>query len=373
MNQEGQIRLSKTDIPVRTKAEAQDRVDQIQAFRQELTLLEQEQVLVLTHEQQTGVARYQQQILHYLASVFDTAGTTKEKQLGLGLAITASSGTLALAASVFFFYFQFWGGLPTTTQVQIVTGAPVIGLLCAAVAAMTGRFPSLARLFTVITWLCFVLNVLLLGRIYNCFPSAATVLAYAALAFVLAYAVTSRLLLVAGIMSLSAFLAAQMTIWKGWYWLSFYEHPEYFFAAALLFFLLSLIPHRLFTGFSSLYRICALLLFFLPVLLLSNWGEISNLERSVEQIETIYLLIGFIGSGLLIALGILLRWPEVVHTSYVFFTLFLFIQCYNWWWEWMSPYQFFLVVGVVAVLMFIGLKFLRYYLFQRNLQRLLCA
>ena len=235
---------------------------------------------------------------------------------------------------------------------------------------MIRRSAPLARLPAVITWLCFVLNVFFLGRIYNCFPAVSFMAAYAAFAFILAYAVTSRLLLAAGIISASCFLAALAMMWRGWYWIGFYEHPEHFFTAALLFFLLSLIPHRSSSGFSSAYRICALLLFFLPVLVLSSWGEISDLKLPVEHIETIYQLVGFIGSGLFIAAGIFAGWNETVNTGYVFFTFFLFIKCYDWWWDWMPRYQFFLAIGAVAILIFMGLKLLRYLVLQQNHQRL---
>ena len=72
---------------------------------------------------------------------------------------------------------------------------------------------------------CFVLNLSVLGQIFNITPSQNAFLAWAAFALLLAYGYGLRLLLVAGLTSLMAYLAATVGTWSGCYWLSFGERP----------------------------------------------------------------------------------------------------------------------------------------------------
>ena len=101
-------------------------------------------------------------------------------------------------------------------------------------------------------------------------------------AFLLAYASDARLLLVAGIICISAYLSAKTGTWSGCYWINFGDRPENFFPAAFLLFMVPLLPHNKFSGFAVIYRVFAMLLFFIPVLILSNWGMISYLNSSKE-------------------------------------------------------------------------------------------
>jgi len=353
-------------MPIRSKTEAQQRADQIEAFRGELNIIEQEQVLTLDPNQRASVARYHAQLLHRLAAAFDIDVTGREKQLSLGMRITSFLGALGLAASVFFLYFQYWGGLATKTQVVILVTLPLCGLLCTMGAVWLERSGYFSKLFALVSLVCFVLNLFLLGRIFNMTPTPHALLVWAVFAFLLAYAADARLLLAMGILSGAAFLSAQAATWNGCHWNSFGERPEHFLPAAGLLFLISCLPHRRYPGFAALYRVFALLLFFLPVLVLSNWGEISYLELPRERIEALYQVAGFAVSGCAIVFGVLMGWPEVVNTGNAFFTLFLYTKFYDWWWEWMPKYQFFLIIGLTAIGMLLMLKWMRRFSFQRR-------
>ena len=102
-----------------------------------------------------------------------------------------------------------------------------------------------------------------------------------------------------------------------------------------------------------------MLLFFIPGLILANWGMISYLDISNKSIEIIYQITGFIFSAAAIWVGIKKSWPEVVNTGNVFFTIFLYTKFYDWWWDWMPKYLFFLVIGLTAILMLLIFKRLR--------------
>jgi uncharacterized membrane protein len=78
-----------------------------------------------------------------------------------------------------------------------------------------------------------------------------------------------------------------------------------------------------------------------------------------KTIEHLYQIIGFLSSGLTIWLGIKQHWPGITNLGSTFFAIFLYTKFYDWWWNWMPKYLFFLVIGLVAVLLLLVLKRLR--------------
>ncbi len=342
-----------------SKTEAQQRADQISAFRSELEDLRREQVLSLDPLQEEAIRRFHRRLLAQLSAGFDIDTSNRQKQLSLGMGITSSIGAMGLAASVFFFYYQYWGVLDLKIQVITLISMPVVTLLLTMVAAWLEKSGYFAKLFSLITLVCFVLDLSMLGQIFNMVPNPLVMLVWAFFAALLAYAVQSRFMLVMGICSFAGFLSAKAATWSGCYWISFGERPETFFPAALVLFLVSLIPHHRYPGFAALYRIFGLLFFFMPLLVLANWGALSFIDSAPALVEMFYQVAGFVVAGAMIGLGIFRGWPEVVNTSNSFFTLLLYTKFYDWWWEWLPKYQFFLLIGLTSILMLLILKRLR--------------
>lgn len=347
-------------MQLRSKDDAQHRADQISLFVAELTILEQEKILTLDQDQRSAVSAYHQSLLGQLAAAFDIDVNHREKQLSLGMKIASFLGALGLAASIFFLFYQFWGRFSTVLQVIILIAAPLGGCAATIFAYQREKTGYFTKLLGLVTFACFVLNLLMFGQMFNIIPSPKAFLVWALFAFLLAYASDTRLLLAAGILCLAGYLSAQMGTWSGCYWIHFGERPENFLPAALILFLLpSVIPHQRFTGFQPIYRVFAMLFFFIPLLILSNWGRISYLSLSTDTVEIIYQLAGFALSGAAIWLGIRKNWPEIVNCGNVFFTIFLYTKFYDWWWDWMPKYLFFLIIGLTAILMLVILKRLR--------------
>ena len=343
----------------RSKADAQRRTDQIGSFLAELAIIEQEQVLLLNDDQRSALTAYHDSLITTLTKKFDIDSCKREKQLSLGMKITSFLGALGLAASVFFLFYQFWGGFTTTTQAFLLITAPIIGLAATAYAAHKEKTGYFSKLFGLVCLICFVLNLFMFGQIFNINPSPNAFLVWAIFALLLAYAADARLLLAAGIISFAAFLSAKAGTWGGCYWIDFGERPENFFPAALLLFMVPLLPHHKYSGFAVIYRVFAMLLFFIPILILSNWGVISYLNIPHESIEYIYQIAGFVFSAGVIWLGIKKGWPEVINTGNVFFVIFLYTKFYDWWWDLMPKYLFFLVLGLTAILLLLIFKRLR--------------
>ena len=347
-------------MPTLNRSDAQQRADDIGVFNRELARLETEQVLQLTPAQHASLHGHQQQLLGSYLAAFDIDHNLQARQLSLGMRIASFLGALALAASVFFLFYQFWGLFGELSQVAILLGASFasFGLtLWVQRRDSSGYFSKLAAL---VAFTCFVLNIVMLGQIFSITPSDKALLPWAAYALLLAYACGARLLLAAGIICLLAFIAARVGIWNGIYWLGFGQRPENFIPAALLIFAVPLvIDQRRYDGFTVIYRVFALLALFLPVLLLAHWGEGSYFDYPSSYIENAYQLLGFVLAALVIWLGVRREWPDVVNTGLTFFVIFLYTKLFDWWWESMPKYLFFLVLGLSAVLILLVLRRLR--------------
>lgn len=341
------------------KDEAQVRADRIRTFRLELDRAEQDGAIALTREQRSGLTSYHDELLRTLGRDFDVDTSGEQKQLTLGMRIVSFLGAAAISAAVFFFFYRFWGLLSTPVQVALLVAAPLLAALGVELAARKERTLYFAAIVGLVAFACFVLDLSMLGQIFNITPTQNAFLVWSLFAFVLAYTYGIRILQVAGIICLLGYLAATMGTWGGCYWLSFGERPENFLGAGLGIFCLSFIPHRKLTEFPPYYRIFGLLSAFIAILILADWGWISYLPFGHKTIEYSYQVVGFAGAGLTIWMGIKNHWPGTTNLGSTFFTIFLYTKFYDWWWDWMPKYLFFLVIGLVAVLLLLVLKRLR--------------
>jgi uncharacterized membrane protein len=334
-------------------------VDRVIGFQQELAQLEQEKILRLSDDDRQKVDSYHAELLKQLASQFDVDTTKAQKQMSWGMRIISFLGAAAISAAVFFFFYRFWGLLSVPIQVGILVAGPVLVSLGVEAAARKEKTLYFAAIIGLVAFATFVLNLSMLGQIFNITPTQNAFLAWALFAFILAYTYGLRILLVAGIISLICYLSATVGTWSGCYWLGFGERPENFIVAGLVLFGMSFIPHRSFYDFPPLYRVFGLLAVFIAILILANWGSISYLAIHPKTISHIYQILGFLAAGLTIGLGIKQHWPGVTNLGSTFFAIFLYTKFYDWWWNWMPKYLFFLVLGLVAVLLLLVLKRLR--------------
>jgi hypothetical protein len=342
------------------RSDAQQRCDEIRAFRAELARLSDAGVLELNEPQQAAVQAHHEALLAAYSRDFDIDRDLRARQLSLGMRIASFLGALALAASVYFLFYQFWGLLGTAAQVAILAGAPL--LMLALTAWLAGRPGSayFAKLAALVAFACFVLNVSMLGQIFNITPTDRALLAWAALALLLAYRCELRLLLVAGLVCVAVWIAARAGTWGGMYWLSMGERPENFLPAGVLAFLFPLlVQHRRYPGFAATYRVFGLLCLLLPVLVLGNWGMASYLDWPPALIEGAYQVLGFGLSAVAIWLGIRRGWADTTNTGVVFFVIFLYTKLFDWWWEIMPKWLFFLVLALAAVLLLLVFQRLR--------------
>jgi len=346
------------------RGEAQQRADEIAAFRAELARLEAAGVLRLDAAQAEAVAGHHEALLAQLAGAYDIDRGARARQLSLGMRVASFLGALALAASIFFLFYQFWGHFGEAAQVAILLGAPLA--LLALTMAIRARDDSgyFAKLAAMVAFACFVLNLVMLGAIFNITPTDRALIPWAALAFLLAYSCDLRLLLAAGICCVIAWVAARVGEWGGMYWLHAGERPENFFPLALLLIAFpQWVDHRRWTGFAPIYRVFGLLSLLLPMLILGHWGWGSYLADyegiATRVIEGGYQVAGFVASALAIWVGARRGWNEAVNTGISFFVIFLYTKFFDWWWQLLPKWLFFLVVGLSAILILLVLRRLR--------------
>lgn len=334
-----------------TKTQAQTRADQIRAFRAEQALLEAQGILRLPEEKGARVRGYHDNLLRELFQAQDVDLNESARHLSLGMQIVSFLGASALAASLFFLFYQYWGYFTTAVQVLILISAQVISLLVAVWLKgvdASGYYAKLAALVSFVSW---VLNIVMMGSIFNMSPSPNAFAAFALYGFILAYMLQVRLLLGAALICSFIFIGAQFGTWMGSYWIYLGESPEYFFLPALIFFALPiLIKQDQFHGFTAIYQMLSAVVFFISLLVLSNWGQSSYLPWSASMIEGFYQVVGFATSALLILYGLRTKAANLMLAGNVFFALFLYTKFFDWWWDWLPKYLFFFVVGLTAIL-----------------------
>jgi hypothetical protein len=344
------------DPRVPTREDAQRRVDRIRAFREELTELEGLGVVALDAGQQERLRRFHEEAVAALAARFDVDSSEAEKRLSLGMRVASLLGAMALSAAIYFFFYRFWGDLSTAAQVVALALAPVLAVAGMEVAARKERTLYVAGILGLVAVASFVLDLNVLGASLNLTPSPGAFLAWSAFAFLLAYAYGLRLLLLAGIAGFTVFFSAQVASAMHCPWDAFGERPENLFLPAVLLLLAAaFLPSRGHPRFPPLLRAGGLVVLFLALFVVSSWGWASYLPWPAATVEVVYQLASFTVAGLAIAVGARRGWREVEVAGAVFLVLLLFARFFDWWWDFLPRWLFFLLIGALSVAMLLAL------------------
>jgi uncharacterized membrane protein len=345
---------------IRHRREAQARADRIRAFRDELRELENASILQLQPDQRAQVDAHHESILGALGRQFDIDATDARKKVSWGMRIASSLGAIALCAALYLFLQRIWGLLVIPVQVVILISAPLVFLALAKIASKRERTPYFTFLLSTISVAAFVLNLSMMGEMFNLVPSPWALLAWGLYAILLAYRFHLKLLLAGGLTSVVCFAAGTFTSWFGLDWLTFGERPENFLLAGLVLPALAKYPrHVRDSEFAAVYRILGLTLLLLPILLLSFSGVPTYLPFFPETIETIYETFGFLVSVLIIWVSIRGGFTAGVNIAASFFVILLYSKLYDWWWDWLPGYVFFLLIGLIAILLVAVFKRIR--------------
>jgi uncharacterized membrane protein len=342
------------------KALAQQRTDRIRAFREELEALEREGALVLGADQRARLEEHHRALLEDLSRRYDVDVSDAQRQMSLGMRITSFLGAVALAAAVYFFFYRFWGLLGTASQVTLLVAAPLAALAGTEVAARRERTLYVASLMATLAVACWVLNLNVLGAIFNITPSQHALLAWGTFAAMLAYGYGLRLQLAAALVCGIGWVAASLGVFTGITWGSFWQRPESVLLAGLACFAAPLFAAtRRHDDFAPVYRIVGAASAFVAILTLAFFSGGSWLPLSRDTLEGIYQVIGFVLAAGAVWLGVRQGWIDLVRLGAAAFVVFLFAKFFDWWWDWMPKYVFFLILGAMALLILWLLRRLR--------------
>lgn len=330
--------------------QAQQAADRIRLLRQELATPELQQVLALTPDQQSRFDDWSRAQLTELAQKFDVDTSAPQKLVSWGMRIASTLGGIATCAAVVLFFVRYWGYLGTSVQVAIVSVVPLLALAAAEFAAVRERTLYFTGLLALVAFASFVMDLSVLGSIFNIYSTERALLAWGAFALLMAYRYGLRLQLTLGLLLWIGYAAAIVTARFGYPWSDFGQQPELVAFLALLVFCLSLaIPHRRHGDFPPVYRLVGTIVFFVSLISLAEWGVPSYLPFSQMNVERFYELAGLLISAGVIWLGITRDWDGVVNASAIAFVIFLFTRLYHWWWDWMPKYLFFAVIGSFGI------------------------
>jgi uncharacterized membrane protein len=344
--------------PALTKARAQQRADQIEAFTHELGELEREGVFRLAQDDRARIGDFHAGLIERLAGVFDVDRTERQRRMSLGMRIASLVGAVTLSAAVVLFFNRVWGLLATPAQLAVLILAPVVLLGVLEIAARHEKTLYVASILAITATAAFILDVSVVGVIFNMRPSAIALALWAAFALALAYAYGLRLLLAGGLAMAMLFLCMIAARAAGIDMGASIARPEPLLPAGALAFAASLLPaNRRRPGFPETWRLVGSVAILLPLIFLSTWpGVFSYLPWPERVTGSLYDVAGFVLGAAGIWFGIRAGWREVARVSTGFLVIFVFAKCFDWWWDWMPRYLFFLLLGglAVAVLVVLG-------------------
>ncbi len=329
-------------------------------LREELSAGEVRAVLGLTPEQQQRFDEWSRARLAALAEQFDVDTSASQERASWGMRIASMLGGLAICAALILFFTRYWGYLDTWMQLAIVIPAPLVFLYGAEWMAQRERTGYFTGLLALLALSSLVLNLVVVGNIFNITSTERALLAWGVFSILLAYRYGLRLMLVLGVLLLVSYIAAAYTSWMGYRWLALYDRPELFLLLGLgVFFAPFWIHHARNTGFPPLYRLLGALIVLLADLTLAEWGGSSWLPWRAASVERLYEILGLMLSAGTIWLGIRRNWNGLVNTGAVFFTILLFMRLFHWWWEWMPRYVFFAAIGALGIALVLVFKRVR--------------
>jgi uncharacterized membrane protein len=146
--------------------EAQARLDRIRAFAAELEAVEREGVAALDEGQRRAIAEYHRTLATDLTSRFDVDRDEGQRRMSIGMRIASLVGAIALCAAVFLFFYRIWGWLSTPAQVALLVLAPLAAIAATEAAHRFDRGRHFVFIAALIACACFVLNVMMIGRIF---------------------------------------------------------------------------------------------------------------------------------------------------------------------------------------------------------------
>jgi hypothetical protein len=330
------------------KREAQQRVEQIHAFRRELEVLARER-LSLPDEVRRHLEAHHDRTLADLARLYDVDVNASQRRFSLGMRILSTLGGAALCMALVLYFYRVWGYLKTPVQVAVLVLAPIAVLAALEAVARRDRTRYYTGMIGLVALAAFILDLNVLGQMFNVAPSPEALLAWSGFALIIGYGYNLRIPLAAGLILAAVWAAARVVWLSGGYWTSFGNRSESFVVLGALIAVLPLVvPHRKRVDFPVVYRMVGLVLSLGALQILMHMRA-GYLPLPGDAHSGLYQVLAFGAAALVVWLGVRHDLREIVNIGSGFFTLYLFDRLFSWWWDWMPRYLFFLIIGATAV------------------------
>lgn len=343
---------------------------QIRAFNAELEALASEGVEV-DGATRARITAHQAELLARLAREGGVDVTVAEEKLSLGMRLASFVGAVTLSAAIFFLFYRFWGGLAIAQQVAILVAGP---LLLVGVTHLlhtwesSGYFATLAALAALAA---FVLELNVLGAIFNLPPTPHAFLAWGLFGILLGWHYGLRLPHFAGLISLGLWITAC----PGWFRAE--EIPDLFgrgealIVAGALYLALptwtrTLAAPKGWMKWPLDFRVVGMIGLFTGLFILSVEGHQSWLPFDPHTIQGLYQFIGFIVAGGVITWGVREGHNELANGGMIFLVVLCFVKAVDWWWDWFPHWLFFLILAAFAIGVMVALKRVRLLMTRRT-------
>jgi len=342
------------------RAEAQARLNRIRAFQAELDQLEREGVVSLGEADRRAILDHQDRLAGDLASRFDVDVGEGQRRMSLGMRIASVLGALALSAALVLFFYRIWGWLTIPAQMSVLVSAPLVGVALTETAHRKDRAGDFTLIAALIACAGIVLNLYMAGEIFAITASPHAFMVWAAFGLAIGLGYGLRVPFAGGLIAGMVGAAGELTAARGIEWDGFLQRPELWLPGAVIVAAAgTLTTDPRVRPFLPTTRAIGIATILVALWILSLDGFSSLFRADPAFVKAVYQILGFAASGATIALGLRANWPELVPLGAIAFVIFLYTKFYQWFWDWMPAYLFFVLIGLVAVLAILVLRRLR--------------
>jgi hypothetical protein len=343
-----------------SRSEAQQRADRIQAFQAELAEVERELGPVLAYEARARLAAHHEATLAALAAQWDIDRTAGEQQLSLGMRIASLVGAVAVVAAAVTYFYRIWGAIPTVAQLTIVAALPIAGVVLTDVVTRRERTNYFATITALLAVAGLALALEVIAGIYNLPSSPLALVVWGAFTLLLGVGYRFSLLAFAGALVAAVGLVGTPLHLLGRDWTPDSGRVDFYLLAGVATIAApALARGRLDDRMAEMVRLAGMLLVAAAILVCAGQGRLSMLPWRPGIVEGIYDVAGFIAGGLALWLGLRRRWRWFPKAAGGFLVFFTYTKAFDWWWELLPNYAFFLVLGVIAIAALLVLRQVR--------------
>lgn len=341
------------------RAAAQRRANRIRAFRAELDALVAAGAVELTDEQREAIRRHHDGALRDLAAATDVDLSEAASRLSRGMQLASWLAAAALTAAVYSLVSRVWGRLDVPMQATLLCVFPLAALVGVELSARRDRTLSVAALFAVVAYGTFWLAVAVLGDMFNIPLTPIAIWAGVLFGLALALPYGFRLILAAAVTALTVALPGTLVQAAGIPWIVVLDHPEMPLAGAVVATLTALPLSRVSPSLGETARLTAVAIALLALLALSTEASLSLMPWPERLVEGLYQAVALVAGVAVLAAAIRSGDGWLANLAAGFLTLFLIGRFYDWFFDVLPRYAFFLGLAALAFAWVLGLRRLR--------------